>query len=131
MVPAWHAALAYSMQLYFDFSGYSDMAIGLGLMFNLRLPLNFNSPYKAAGIIAYWQRWHMTLTRTITLLLYNPIALWVTRWRASRGLPGARHHGRFCSHGGDADLRDDGHRGHLARRRRRSFWCSACCTLLI
>ncbi len=78
---AWHAALAYSMQLYFDFSGYSDMAIGLGLMFNLRLPLNFDSPYKAAGIIAYWQRWHMTLTRTITLLLYNPIALWVARRR--------------------------------------------------
>jgi alginate O-acetyltransferase complex protein AlgI len=84
-VAAWHAALSYSMQLYFDFSGYSDMAIGLGLMFNLRLPLNFNSPYKAAGIIAYWQRWHMTLTRTITLLLYNPIALWVARRRRTRG----------------------------------------------
>ncbi len=89
VVAAWHAALAYSMQLYFDFSGYSDMAIGLGLMFNLRLPLNFNSPYKAAGIIAYWQRWHMTLTRTITLLLYNPIALGAARRRASRGQPGA------------------------------------------
>ena len=85
VVPAWHAALSYSMQLYFDFSGYSDMAIGLGLMFNLRLPLNFNSPYKAAGIIAYWQRWHMTLTRTITLLLYNPIAMWVARRRRTRG----------------------------------------------
>jgi alginate O-acetyltransferase complex protein AlgI len=85
VVAAWHAALAYSMQLYFDFSGYSDMAIGLGLMFNLRLPLNFNSPYKAAGIIAYWQRWHMTLTRTITLLLYNPIAMRVARRRRRRG----------------------------------------------
>jgi D-alanyl-lipoteichoic acid acyltransferase DltB (MBOAT superfamily) len=85
LVAAWHAALSYSMQLYFDFSGYSDMAIGLGLMFNLRLPLNFNSPYKAAGIIAYWQRWHMTLTRTITLLIYNPIALWVARRRRGRG----------------------------------------------
>jgi alginate O-acetyltransferase complex protein AlgI len=82
---AWYAALAYSLQLYFDFSGYSDMAIGLGLMFNLRLPLNFNSPYKAAGIVQYWQRWHMTLTRTITLLLYNPIALWVARRRRARG----------------------------------------------
>jgi D-alanyl-lipoteichoic acid acyltransferase DltB (MBOAT superfamily) len=90
VLPAWHAALSYSMQLYFDFSGYSDMAIGLGLMFNLRLPLNFNSPYKAAGVIAYWQRWHMTLTRTITLLLYNPIALAVTRRRAARGLGGAQ-----------------------------------------
>jgi alginate O-acetyltransferase complex protein AlgI len=96
-VPAWHAALAYSMQLYFDFSGYSDMAIGLGLMFNLRLPLNFNSPYKAAGIIAYWQRWHMTLTRTITLLLYNPVALWVTRRRAARGQRGLRSLGGFAA----------------------------------
>jgi alginate O-acetyltransferase complex protein AlgI len=95
--PAWHAALAYSMQLYFDFSGYSDMAIGLGLMFNLRLPLNFNSPYKAAGIIAYWQRWHMTLTRTITLLLYNPIALWIARRRAMRRKPGARSLGGFAA----------------------------------
>jgi len=85
------------MQLYFDFSGYSDMAIGLGLMFNLRLPLNFNSPYKAAGIIAYWQRWHMTLTRTITLLLYNPIALGVARRRAARRAPGARSAGGFSA----------------------------------
>jgi alginate O-acetyltransferase complex protein AlgI len=90
VIAAWHAALAYSMQLYFDFSGYSDMAIGLGLMFNLRLPLNFNSPYKAPGIIAFWQRWHMTLTRTITLLLYNPIALWVARRRAARRLASPR-----------------------------------------
>jgi D-alanyl-lipoteichoic acid acyltransferase DltB (MBOAT superfamily) len=97
VVPAWHAALAYSMQLYFDFSGYSDMAIGLGLMFNLRLPLNFNSPYKAAGIIAYWQRWHMTLTRTITLLLYNPIAMRVARRRAARGRPGPRSLGGFAA----------------------------------
>jgi D-alanyl-lipoteichoic acid acyltransferase DltB (MBOAT superfamily) len=81
---AWQAALSYSMQLYFDFSGYSDMAIGLGLMFNVRLPLNFNSPYKAPGIIVYWQRWHITLTRTITLLLYNPLALWIARRRAAR-----------------------------------------------
>jgi alginate O-acetyltransferase complex protein AlgI len=97
VVPAWYAALSYSMQLYFDFAGYSDMAIGLGLMFNLRLPLNFNSPYKAAGIIAYWQRWHMTLTRTITLLLYNPIALSVTRRRARGGQPGARSLGGFTA----------------------------------
>ena len=97
VLPAWHAALSYSMQLYFDFSGYSDMAIGLGLMFNLRLPLNFNSPYKAAGIIAYWQRWHMTLTRTITLLLYNPIALGVARRRAARRAPGARSAGGFSA----------------------------------
>ncbi|HEX5328002.1 MAG TPA: MBOAT family O-acyltransferase, partial [Acetobacteraceae bacterium] len=60
---AWQAALSYSLQLYFDFSGYSDMAIGLARMFNLRFPANFNSPYKAQSVIDYWQRWHMTLTR--------------------------------------------------------------------
>jgi D-alanyl-lipoteichoic acid acyltransferase DltB (MBOAT superfamily) len=97
MVEAWRASLSYSMQLYFDFSGYSDMAIGLGLMLNLRLPLNFNSPYKAAGIIAYWQRWHMTLTRTITLLIYNPIALAMTRRRAARGLGSHKSLGGFAS----------------------------------
>ncbi len=97
VIASWHAVLRYSMQLYFDFSGYSDMAIGLGLMFNLRLPLNFNSPYKAAGIIAYWQRWHMTLTRTITLLLYNPMALRATRRRARLALRGARSRGGFTA----------------------------------
>jgi alginate O-acetyltransferase complex protein AlgI len=72
---AWHAALSYSLQLYFDFSGYSDMAIGLGRMFGIGFPLNFNSPYKAASIIEYWQRWHMTLTRYLTQYLFNPLAL--------------------------------------------------------
>jgi D-alanyl-lipoteichoic acid acyltransferase DltB (MBOAT superfamily) len=82
----WQTALAYSLQLYFDFSGYSDMAIGVARMFNLRFPANFNSPYKAQSVIEYWQRWHMTLTRYLTLYLYNPIALWVNRRRAGRGL---------------------------------------------
>ena len=77
--------IGYSLQLYFDFSGYSDMAIGLARMFNVRFPLNFNSPYKATGIIDYWQRFHMTLTRYLTLYLFNPMALWVTRRRAARG----------------------------------------------
>jgi alginate O-acetyltransferase complex protein AlgI len=72
---AWRAGLSYSLQLYFDFSGYSDMAIGLGRMFGIRLPLNFNSPYKAASVIEYWQRWHMTLTRYLTQYLFNPLAL--------------------------------------------------------
>ncbi|MBV9812814.1 MAG: MBOAT family protein [Acetobacteraceae bacterium] len=80
---AWYGVLAYSMQLYFDFSGYSDMAIGLARMFNLRFPLNFNSPFKATSVIDYWQRWHMTLTRYLTLYLFSPIALWVTRRRAA------------------------------------------------
>jgi D-alanyl-lipoteichoic acid acyltransferase DltB (MBOAT superfamily) len=82
---AWHSALAYSLQLYFDFSGYSDMAIGLARMFNITFPQNFNSPYKAACVIEYWQRWHMTLTRYLNLYLYNPVALAVTRRRVARG----------------------------------------------
>ena len=66
------------------------MAIGLARMFGIRFPANFNSPYKATNIIAFWQRWHMTLTRYLTLYLYNPIALWVTRRRAAAGQPIAR-----------------------------------------
>jgi alginate O-acetyltransferase complex protein AlgI len=82
---AWHVALAYSLQLYFDFSGYSDMAIGLARMFNVRFPVNFNSPYKARSVIDYWQRWHMTLTRYLMMYLYNPIAISVARWRLAHG----------------------------------------------
>ena len=70
---AWGAALAYTFQLYFDFSGYSDMAIGLGRMFGVRLPLNFNSPYKATSIIDFWRRWHMTLSRFMLDYLYIPL----------------------------------------------------------
>jgi alginate O-acetyltransferase complex protein AlgI len=84
---AWMGILAYSMQLYFDFSGYSDMAIGLALMFGVRFPLNFNSPYRAACIIDFWQRWHMTLTRYLTLYLYNPVTVWITRRRMAQGKP--------------------------------------------
>ncbi len=87
MFAAWHVALSYSLQLYFDFSGYSDMAIGLARMFNVRFPLNFNSPYKARSVIEYWQRWHMTLTRYLNLCLYDPIALRITRRRRAQGLP--------------------------------------------
>lgn len=87
MIPAWFTAIAYSMQLYFDFSGYSDMAIGQARMFGVRFPANFNSPYKATSIIDFWQRWHMTLTRYLTLYLYNPIALNITRRRAAAGKP--------------------------------------------
>jgi alginate O-acetyltransferase complex protein AlgI len=83
---AWEGVLAYSLQLYFDFSGYSDMAIGLALLFGMRFPANFDSPYRAASIIDYWQRFHMTLTRYITQYVFSPIALWVSRYRAERGL---------------------------------------------
>ncbi len=70
---AWMGALAYTLQLYFDFSGYTDMAIGLSAMFGVRLPLNFNSPYKSASIIEFWQRWHMTLSRFLRDYLYIPL----------------------------------------------------------
>ncbi len=73
LVEAWVAALAYTLQLYFDFSAYSDMAIGLSLMFNVRLPMNFNSPYKATSIIDFWRRWHMTLSRFLRDYIYIPL----------------------------------------------------------
>ena len=67
---AWIGALAYTLQLYFDFSGYSEMAIGCALLFGVRLPLNFDSPYKSASIIEFWRRWHMTLSRFLRDYLY-------------------------------------------------------------
>lgn len=70
---AWGGALAYTLQLYFDFSGYSDMAIGLARMFGIRFPLNFDSPYKAQNIIEFWRRWHMTLSRFLRDYLYIPL----------------------------------------------------------
>ena len=70
---AWIGALAYTFQLYFDFSGYSDMAIGISLMFGIFLPINFNSPYKAANIIDFWRRWHMTLSQFLRDYLYIPL----------------------------------------------------------
>jgi len=86
-VKVWCGILSYAAQLYFDFSGYSDMAIGLARMFSLRFPLNFNSPYKAKNIIDFWQRWHMTLTNFLMLYIYNPLALGVNRRRLAAGLP--------------------------------------------
>ncbi|MDH5777937.1 MAG: MBOAT family protein, partial [Gammaproteobacteria bacterium] len=70
---AWKGAFAYTFQLYFDFSGYSDMAIGLALMFGIRLPINFNSPYKATNIIEFWRCWHMTLSRFLRDYIYFPL----------------------------------------------------------
>jgi len=65
--------LSYTFQIYFDFSGYSDMATGLGYMFNLKIPMNFNSPYKALSVADFWKRWHMTLTRFLTTYIYIPL----------------------------------------------------------
>ena len=69
----WATSLSYTFQLYFDFSGYTDMAIGAALLFNIKIPQNFNSPYKATGMIDFWQRWHITLTNFITAYIYTPI----------------------------------------------------------
>ena len=70
---AWGATLAFALQLYFDFSAYSDMAIGLALLFNIRLPENFDSPYQARSIIDFWRRWHMTLSSFLRDYLYIPL----------------------------------------------------------
>lgn len=73
LLESWIGALAYTFQLYFDFSGYCDMAIGLGLLFGIHLPINFNSPYKAHNIIDFWRRWHITLSRFLKDYLYIPL----------------------------------------------------------
>jgi D-alanyl-lipoteichoic acid acyltransferase DltB (MBOAT superfamily) len=70
---AWLGVLAYTLQIYFDFSGYSDMALGLGWLFNLRLPVNFDSPYQAASVVEFWRRWHITLSNFLRDYLYVPL----------------------------------------------------------
>jgi len=70
---AWATSLSYTFQLYFDFSGYTDMAIGLALLFNIKLPINFNSPYKATDIQDFWRRWHITLSRFLRDYVYIPL----------------------------------------------------------
>jgi D-alanyl-lipoteichoic acid acyltransferase DltB (MBOAT superfamily) len=70
---SWITSVFYSMQLYYDFSGYSDMAIGLGLLFNIQLPFNFNAPYKAVNIQDFWRRWHITLSRFLRDYIYIPL----------------------------------------------------------
>ena len=89
------AVIAYFFQLYFDFSGYSDMALGIARLFGLRLPQNFDSPLRATGIIDFYRRWHMTLTRVIIVFVFTPLSLWGTRAAVARGLRGWR--GRLLS----------------------------------
>ena len=84
---AWVALLAYTFQLYFDFSGYSDMALGVARMVGVQLPINFNSPFKATSIVEFWNRWHMTLTRFLTAYIYTPIVLHMSRVRMDNGKP--------------------------------------------
>ena len=73
LLEAWSGVLAFTFQIYFDFSGYSDMAIGLGLLLGISLPINFNSPYRATSIIDFWRRWHITLSRFLRDYLYVPL----------------------------------------------------------
>lgn len=84
---AWLGALAYTFQIYFDFSGYSDMAIGAARIFGIKLPTNFNSPLKARSIIDFWSRWHITLTRFLTAYVYTPVVMALTRARMAAGKP--------------------------------------------
>jgi D-alanyl-lipoteichoic acid acyltransferase DltB (MBOAT superfamily) len=86
LISGWIAAITFTFQLYFDFSGYSDMAIGLGRMFGIKLPLNFHSPLRASSIIDYWRRWHMTLQRFILAYIFQPLSVPLTRLAAGWGL---------------------------------------------
>jgi alginate O-acetyltransferase complex protein AlgI len=81
---AWIGILSYTLQLYFDFSGYSDMAIGISRMFGFKLPQNFNSPLRATSFIEFWQGWHMTMTRFFMEHIYNPVAILLTRREFAR-----------------------------------------------
>lgn len=86
-IAAWMGVVAYTFQIYFDFSGYSDMAIGLARLFGIRLPFNFNSPLKSSSIIEFWSRWHVTLTRFLTAYVYTPVVMALTRRRMAAGKP--------------------------------------------
>lgn len=83
-VGAWMGVGQYYLQLYFDFSGYSDIALGLGRMFGIRYPINFDSPLRASGIVDWYRRWHMTLTRVISRFLFTPLSVMGTRLAARR-----------------------------------------------
>lgn len=87
LIAAWQGVLAYTFQLYFDFSGYSDMAVGLGALCGFRIPPNFESPYKAVSIQDFWRRWHMTLSRFLRDYLYIPLGGNRSgRWKVNRNL---------------------------------------------
>jgi D-alanyl-lipoteichoic acid acyltransferase DltB (MBOAT superfamily) len=86
VLASWGVAAAYLLQIYFDFSGYSDMAIGLARMLGIRLPQNFHSPIRCTSIIDYWRRWHITLGRFVNLYIFQPVAIPLARWSAERGL---------------------------------------------
>lgn len=83
LLSAWIGALAYTFELYFEFSGYSDMALGAARLFGIKLPMNFNSPLKARNLVEFWGRWHITLTRFLTWQIYIPMVRHLTRWRVA------------------------------------------------
>jgi alginate O-acetyltransferase complex protein AlgI len=85
---SWLAAITFTLQLYFDFSGYSDMAIGLARIFGVKLPLNFHSPLRARSVTDYWRRWHMTLQRFIVAYIYQPLSLPLSRFAAAHDVRG-------------------------------------------
>ena len=84
LLEAWSIIFAFALQLYFDFSGYSEMAVGLGLLFGFRLPMNFNIPFKASSMIDFWKRWHITVTQFFMLYLYAPFSLFFNRLKILR-----------------------------------------------
>jgi alginate O-acetyltransferase complex protein AlgI len=93
LLVSWSAAIGFTLQMYFDFSGYSEMALGLARMAGIKLPMNFNSPLKALSVVDYWSRWHITLTRFLTAYVYTPIAMTIARhWAAAgkKGIAGTR-----------------------------------------
>ncbi|MBI1275156.1 MBOAT family protein [bacterium] len=96
MLEAWVGSLCYTFQLYFDFAGYSEMAVGVGLMFNIHLPINFNSPMIARDMVGFWSRWHMTMTGWFRDYLFTPLSFWIfRRWFAplsKRGMKPADIH---------------------------------------
>lgn len=84
LLEAWYGAVAFLLQIFLDFSGYADMAIGLGLMFGFILPANFHHPYRSTSMIEFWKRWHITMTRFFMMYLYAPLALSMARWSMTR-----------------------------------------------
>ena len=139
LLEAWIGTLAYTVQLYFDFSGYSDMAIGLSRLFGVRLPLNFNSPYKAVSISEFWRRWHMTLSQFLRDYLYVPLGgNQHGTWRRYRNLMltmllGGLWHGAgwtFVVWGGLHGCYLVAHQAWQTFARPLPGWCAWCLTLL-
>ena len=92
LLPAWIGALGFSLQIYFDFSGYTDIAIGLGTLYGIKLPINFFSPYKADSIIDFWRRWHISLSRFLDFSISQGLPVHSTWGESSQTVREYRHH---------------------------------------